>query len=90
MTTEHPATRCVWVLLINHRHGSNICVHVTEEGAKKALYEYCREWWDDAISEQYGKPEELGRDELIDAYFDCHGYCLDSEWYLLEEQRIED
>ena len=86
---EKAAIKNVWVLVIDHEHGTNISAHATEDGAKYALYEYCREWWDDAISEQYGKLADLSRDAAIDAYFDCHNTCLDSEWYILEESKIE-
>ena len=89
-TTKHTNIRSAWVLLINHKHGQNISVHATEEGAQQALHAYCRDWWDEGIIEQYGKPEDLSREEFIDAYFDCHEHCLDAEWYLLEEQQIED
>lgn len=55
----------VWVLLINHRHGTNVAVYENQEGALEGLREYCAEEWDD----EHRGEEHPSDGELIEAYF---------------------
>lgn len=61
----------VWVLTIDHRHGSDTTVHRSEAGARKWLAGYVREWWDDAVV-RGGAPAEPPEDddEAVELYFD--------------------
>lgn len=79
----------VWVLIVDHRHGTNISVHATHEHAVRSLGDYCAAEWDDGLTEQYGELESLAQVDLIEAYFDAWGQGFDPEWYLLEERPIE-
>lgn len=75
----------VWVLVIEHRHGTNTYVFQTKEGAYAGLAGYCDEWWhheqartgaDDDF--EPAVPED--NDELIRRYFelaDDESYCID-------------
>lgn len=57
----------VYVLTISHRHGVNVTVHKTAEGARAKLLEYVREEW---AGEMEGEVIPTDSDEAIDAYFD--------------------
>lgn len=73
----------VWVLKIDHRHGSDTTVHESADAAKEALVAYVHEWWDEVAGFR-GAPETPpdGPDEVIDAYFEANG---DREWYSIDE-----
>lgn len=79
----------VWVLIVDHRHGTNISVHATYEHAMRALGDYCAAEWDEGLTEQYGQQASLSQEDLIESYFDAWGQGFDPEWYLLEERPIE-
>ena len=40
-----PARPKVYVLVIDHRHGSDVSVYATQEAAAASIEAYCREWW---------------------------------------------
>ncbi len=71
----------VHVLRISHRYGDNIEAHANEESALASLYEYVSQEWNEAITEQYGSLANLTREKAIDAYFDCHDFAVDPEFY---------
>lgn len=81
--------KTVWVLIINHRHGTDISVHDSSEHATQALYAYCVQQWHDGLTEQYGKLDDLSREIAIDAYFHAWFLASDYEEYLLQERPIE-
>lgn len=56
----------IWILTIEHRHGTNVYAHQTKAGAEESLMEYVDEWWD---SEMDGAKIPENRDEAIDGYF---------------------
>lgn len=64
----------VWLVLIDHSHGSDAEVYATEAAAKAGLYgfvaEYWGELWDDEDEESQPLPED--HDEAIRLYFDNH------------------
>lgn len=70
----------VWLLTIDHRHGTDTFVHKTEDGAKATLVCYVEDWW----SEQCGDLEIPDDDVAITAYFDAAG----DEYYSLEERTV--
>jgi len=68
----------VWVLLLNHKHGTDYSVHDSEKSAMMALADYCREWWDEAMERR--DDERLAPDadnEVIAEYFEV----MDDETY---------
>lgn len=69
----------VWVLTIDHRHGSNVSVFANDLLALAELAGYVREWWHDGgwpLDET--APEDDG--EAINQYFENVG----DEFYSLE------
>lgn len=50
-------TDCLFVLMIEHRHGTDLWVHQTEAGARQSLVAWCREWWN---IEMHGRFKEPG------------------------------
>jgi hypothetical protein len=56
----------VFVLNIDHKHGTNASVHRSAAGAKQALHEFAAEWWDD---DGPGGLIPTDADAAIDAYF---------------------
>jgi hypothetical protein len=63
----------VWVLSIDHRHGTNVYVHETEPGAKDSLVDYVRENWEDEVGRGFSELDAeppADDQEAIDAYFD--------------------
>lgn len=74
----------LWILHISHAHGDDYSLHLSADDAEKCLHAYCLEQWDEGLSEQYGTPDELSRDDCIEAYFDAWHRALDPETYMLE------
>ena len=86
---ETESTGSVWVLFVDHKHGSNISAHTSEESALESLYQYCSDEWDEGLNSQYGRLNDLNREQAIEAYFDAHNLAFDSEWYILKKLHIE-
>lgn len=78
----------VWILTIDHRHGRDISVNETEEGALAACAEYGRQWWSELVgrNDDVELPEEPPTDnvEAIKLYFDTVG----DEYYELEQAAV--
>ena len=72
-------TKKVFVLTIEHRHGTNMSVHDTKPHAASKLYNYIHLWWSDHI--QKDKPKNIGK--AIDMYFNINE---DESW---EIRRLE-
>lgn len=68
----------VWVLVIEHRHGFDVFVHRTQEGARQRLLAFVLEWWD---REMDGAPQPDSPDLAIDMYFEEN----DREFYSLDD-----
>lgn len=64
----------VWVVTIEHKHGTDTAVHRTEEGAQRALQGYVDRW-----------AEEEGVSNDIDEYFEATG-----EGFLITETEIQE
>lgn len=66
---RHPAF--VYILTIDHRHGTNSSAHRTREGASAALATFCRDWAHEANTITEGDdPSKMTDDEVISLYFD--------------------
>lgn len=64
--------RQVFVLRIEHRHGDDVSVHTSREGARNALASYVDDWWNE-VADNLDEPVEfssLDRDAAIDLYFE--------------------
>lgn len=77
--------RQVWVLAINHEHGTDHSVHSTYEELEETLYEYVKEYWDEFMQDSEGSAPDIGefsRGEAIEKYYETAGerlFC--EEWY---------
>lgn len=56
-----------YVLIIDHRHGTNTSVHRTEEGARADLAAFCRQYAEDDAF--ILNADKMTDDEIIEAYF---------------------
>lgn len=65
----------VHVLTYDHKHGINVTVHVTEEGANAEMVGIARAYWDE-ITHKDGVPENppADDDEAARIYFESHDY----------------
>lgn len=77
-------TLSLTTLIIIHKHGEEVSVHFTEDGAHKALYYWVVDWWDelDDVDDVSVFTEE---EEAVEYYFENYGresYTLDT-WIML-------
>jgi hypothetical protein len=82
-------TRTVWVLAIDHRHGTDITAYPTEDAATDALADYARKCWEEVADPDAGtmEPPE-GRDDLIGCYFEAASEWSEPESYRLESHEV--
>lgn len=71
------ALKQVWVLHIEHRHGSDYWVCATRQIAEVVLDNYVKEWWPQDGPDGMSIPKR--RDDRIEAFFDDN----DREFYSL-------
>jgi hypothetical protein len=57
----------VWILTIEHKHGTDVYAHKTEAGAKGALLDYVQEWWSIEVGDE---PIPENPDAAIERYFE--------------------
>jgi hypothetical protein len=69
MTAAAPGPTVV-VTVVSHRHGDNVYVNATEDGARQTLLAYVTEWWNE-VEDQVG-PMPADPAEAIRAYFDAN------------------
>lgn len=69
----------IYILHIEHRHGSDINVFPTRDEAFGAAADYARENWQEAFSEDDFGPEGLSDIAVVHHYFDAH----DMEYYTI-------
>jgi hypothetical protein len=79
--SDGPGT--VWLLSIEHRHGTNHSAHLTERGAQDAVYDHVCIWWDEEANRWSDEPQAQPDDpaEAVEAYFDL----VEDEYYYIEE-----
>jgi hypothetical protein len=83
------ATHTVWVLAIDHRHGTDITAYGSEEAARSALAAYVDQWWEELADRDAGTLEPPDdRDEMIDNYFEAAAEWSEPESYRLESNRV--
>jgi hypothetical protein len=74
----------VWVVTIDHKHGTDSEVHASKASAEAALWGYCDEWWE---NEFHGVPRPSD-DKLVEAYWNRMSE-RGEEWHTLEECEIK-
>lgn len=73
----------VYILSIDHKHGTNTYSHRTAEGAHRSLVSYVTEFWDTWVN----APMPADDDEMIELYFD---QASGEESYWVDEITLED
>lgn len=70
---ERLAAKRVHVVIYEHRHGQDVTVHATPEGAERRKVGLAREYWDE-VAGRDGCPETAPEDdaEAVGLYFDTH------------------
>ena len=77
----------VYVLTVEHRHGTNVSAHASREHAEAALWEYVTDWWVEAFpNEPLPEPADGNFWPHIDRYFEVHGA---DEWHNIQQCQIE-
>jgi hypothetical protein len=64
----------LYTAIVEHKHGTNSYASLTEEGIRKEVADYCREWWND-YDGLSGTDAPEDDQAVIDQYFDgeCAG-----------------
>lgn len=75
----------VYVLSINHKHGTDVSVHRHQEGALSALASYVAQEWTREMPHGAVKPKSKGK--AIQQYFGEHDH---GESFAIEERDVED
>lgn len=75
----------VFVVIIDHAHGTNVSVHATETGAMDAVFAYVdQEWESEGLLEKEGPIDNFSTEKAIELYFE---EMEDSEtWDVLKEE----
>ena len=71
----------VWVITVEHRHGSDTWVRKSENGAISSLAAYVSEWWSE--TGQSDMPTDAA--EAIEKYFAL----VSDEFYSLEQFEVQ-
>ncbi|WP_439398545.1 hypothetical protein ACRQ5Q_14660 [Bradyrhizobium sp. PMVTL-01] len=75
----------VWVLIIDHRHGTDVTVHASKLEADAIMYAYCDKWWEREYPDE-PRPDDS---KLVARYWERQSD-QGEESYLLEEREIND
>ena len=61
----------VYVLVVEHRHGTMTSLHITPKDRDAELLGYVTEWWEQEMREDLPSDDDIdsGEVDLIDAYF---------------------
>ena len=74
----------VWVLVIDHREGTNVNLFATKEAAEKALFDWCDDWFPHEFPGETRPPD----DKLVEEYWSLMSE-WGEEWHRLEECEVE-
>ncbi|WP_024516985.1 hypothetical protein [Bradyrhizobium sp. Tv2a-2] len=72
----------VWVLIIDHRHGTDFSVHTSQASAEAANFAYCDQNWSQEFSEDRPADDDLAR-----VYWERQSQRGD-EWHVLDEAEL--
>lgn len=77
----------VWVLVIEHEHGTGTSVHTTEASAQHSLFQWVSEWWDHELEVRNlgNVPMPTDPNDAITEYFDR----VEAESYALTSETVE-
>jgi hypothetical protein len=77
-----PAT--VWVLMIEHEHGTSVWVRRTSKAAREQLYQWVLQWWDEELPEK-----TMPRDKAVavEEYFNSFANFRES--YIIHRVLVE-
>jgi hypothetical protein len=84
-----PGKTPLWLLSIEHRHGIDSFIFLTEGEAKRALSEYVYQWWAEEMPENIALP--LDEDEATRIYFeyvDAESATIQSTFLIADERPI--
>ncbi|SHG87828.1 hypothetical protein [Bradyrhizobium erythrophlei] len=70
----------VWVLVIDHKHGTTVTAHPSRAAADGAVHDHCDEWWD----HEFGAETRPADDELVSRYWEKMSE-RGEEWHVIEE-----
>lgn len=83
----------VWVLLYNHKHGTDFSVHKSEEGAIRMAAAIVEDFLGEREEEDQEKIRRLLKKKdwraVIAAYVDTFENSYEPEWFNWEERAIE-
>ncbi|MCZ4587628.1 hypothetical protein O4328_28740 [Rhodococcus opacus] len=69
-TSTAPTRESVTVVTIDHRHGTTVTAHRTEQGAERALHDHATTWWHELADDPGPIPDEPSA--AIEEYFARH------------------
>lgn len=81
--------QAIWVVHISHRHGDDISIHASYEGAWRAVVDFAAMYWDDDaavnihgdVSVPFPEDDEQA---VVDGYFDGNEH----EFYEIEQRLV--
>lgn len=76
------APSVVWVVVIDHRHGTDVYAAATEDAAWKVAAEYARESWAERFPETDAPADDR---EAVSQYFEDHN----NEWRIIERVTVQ-
>lgn len=74
----------VYVLEIEHRHGTNVYVYTTDDACRAQLRDWVDEYWHEVEDLLGDKPETID-DEVVESYFGAY----DDERYSIERDSLD-
>lgn len=77
----------VWVLTIDHKHGTDITVYATHDNALAALTDYCLDWWQDGA---HGAPPTPPEDTATHAQWIAYDQAVIAQYFASEEEGFGD
>lgn len=80
-----PKPQPLWVLMITTRHGHDITLHQTQEGAQAELLAYVNDNWD---REMQDTPKPSRRAERVSTYFNTIQEAGGDEFYDLDVYEV--
>ncbi len=83
------AKKMVWILMITHRHGTDLYAFQKGGSAKTKLLNYAKEWWDSDGPGANGDALPKKSSEIIERYFKHAGDKSESEYYLLRQEELQ-
>lgn len=74
----------VWVLVIDHKHGTVVTAHSSRAALDDELHDYCAEFWE----REFGPEERPADSELVERYWERMSE-RGEEWHVVEECEVD-